>query len=159
MMNPSDNPQDPIAPSMDADNEFQNGWRDPARAASTSAGGAWQQAKDRAVTARERTELFLRENPIPTVLGALAVGLAIGLAIRFSQREEEEIEVKTPLGEMAGALSLPFLWPFFKTMKRRAEDVGETVTDAVKSSVDRVKDIDVHRYVKPMRKRWKSWTH
>jgi hypothetical protein len=34
--------------------------------------------------ARERAEVFLRQNPIPTILGALTVGLAIGLAIRYA---------------------------------------------------------------------------
>src|SRR5256885_14838694 len=64
-------------------------------------------------TSRERTELFLRENPVPLVLGALAAGLAIGLAIRYaSSSEEKEVELKTPLGGIKwSVLTLPFLWP------------------------------------------------
>ena len=64
--------------------------------------------------ARERTEVFLRENPVPTILGALAVGLAIGLAIRYaSNSREEEIEVKSPLGSLNWSfLSLPFCGRF-----------------------------------------------
>lgn len=150
---------DPIVPSTDAENESSAGWRGQAQRVSTAASGTWEQTKDRAVAARERTEFFLRENPIPTVIGALAIGLAIGLAIRYSNREEEEVEVKSPLGDFTGALSLPFLWPFFKSLKRRYEDTSDVVGGAVKRGVDRVKDIDVDDYVKPMRKRWKSWTH
>ena len=55
--------------------------RQAADRVSTVAGDAWEQTKERAGTARERTEFFLRENPVPTVLGALAIGVAIGLAI------------------------------------------------------------------------------
>ncbi len=124
--------------------------------ASDLAGDVWTQTKRRAGTARERTEFFLRENPIPTVLGALAVGLAIGLAIRYSSEKEPEREVKTPLGNIdLGVLSLPFLWPFFKSMKRKYEDS----TDVVKDGVDRLKKVDVDRYVKPLRKKWRSWTN
>ena len=39
--------------------------------------------------ARERTEFFLRENPVPTVIGALALGVAIGLAIRYASSSAE----------------------------------------------------------------------
>src|SRR5256886_17653925 len=108
-------------------------------------------------TSRERTELFLRENPVPMILGALAAGLAIGLAIRYASRsDEKEVEVKTPLGRVNwSVLSLPFLWPLVRGMKERFEDSA----DALKDGVGRVTDIDVGRYTKPIRKRWKSWTH
>jgi len=104
--------------------------------------------------ARERTELFLRENPVPMILGALVAGLAIGLAIRYASRsDEKEVEVKTPIGHINwGMLSLPFLWPLVRGMKARLEDS----TDSIRQGV---KNIDLDRYTKPIRKRWKSWTH
>ena len=110
----------------------------------------------RANYARERTELFLRENPIPMIIGALAAGLAIGLAIRYASRDEEkEVEIKTPLGRINwSVLSLPFLWPFVREMKEKVEDSA----DAIKEGVARVKEIDVDRYTNPIRKRWRSWT-
>jgi hypothetical protein len=121
-----------------------------------AAGETWERTRQKVGTARERTEFFLRENPVPTILGALVVGLAIGLAIRYSSRsEEKEVEVKTPVGNLSlSALSLPILWPFFKTVRRKYEDSAEVV----KEGVDRIRDIDVDRYVKPLRKRWKAWT-
>jgi hypothetical protein len=67
---------------------------------------------------------FLRENPIPTVIGALALGVAIGLAIRYaSSSAERESESKSPLENVdLSFLSLPFLWPVFKSMRRRYDD-------------------------------------
>ena len=138
---------DPLAASMQSRQE-QGKLRQ-------AASDTWERTRETVGTARERTEFFLRENPVPTILGALVVGLAIGLAIRYaSSSEEKEIEVKSPLGNINwSTMSLPLLWPFFKTVKRKYEDSA----DAVKEGIDRVKDIDVDRYVKPLRKRWKAW--
>ena len=127
---------------------------------SGAASGAWRTTVQGAGTARERTEFLLRENPVPTVIGALAIGLAIGLAIRYSSEAKEETKVKGPFGDVdLGVLSLPFLWPFFKQVQRRYEDSAEVVKDGVKTGVDRIKDVDVDRYVKPLRKKWRSWTN
>jgi len=95
--------------------------------------------------------MFLRENPVPLVIGALAAGLAIGLAIRYASRPEEK-EIKTPLGPINwSVLSLPFLWPLFRSMKEKVGESADAATEGVKS-------IDLDRYTKPIRKRWKSWT-
>jgi ElaB/YqjD/DUF883 family membrane-anchored ribosome-binding protein len=155
---------DPMAaPSMRASEErgsqeqTPNRMRQTADKVSTYAGGAWEQTKERASVARERTEFFLRENPVPTVLGALALGVAIGLAIRYSSHSaEKEVEAKSPLGNVdLSILSLPFLWPFFKSVRRKYEDS----TEAVKEGVDRLKKVDVDRYVKPLRKKWRAWAN
>src|SRR5438552_16700423 len=85
-----------------------------------------EQIGGRAGGARERTELFLRENPVPLVLGALAAGLAIGLAIRYASRpDEKEAKIKTPLDRINwSGLTLPFLCPRFRGMKERLEESG-----------------------------------
>ena len=113
-----------------------------------------EQIRSQTSAVRERTELFLRENPVPMILGALAAGLAIGLAIRYaSQSDEKEVELKTPLGRINwSVLSLPFLWPLVRGMRERLEDSTDSIRDGVKN-------IDLDRYTKPIRKRWKSWIH
>src|SRR5438876_10165481 len=113
-----------------------------------------EQIGGRTSLARERTELFLRENPVPMILGALAAGLAIGLAIRYASRsDEKEMEVKTPLGRINwSVLTLPFLWPLVRGMKDKFEDSADSIREGVKN-------IDLDRYTKPIRKRWKSWSH
>src|ERR1043166_1195507 len=58
-----------------------------------------EQLRGRPNASRGRTELFLRENPVPIVIGALTVGLAIGLAIRYASRSEEK-EIDTPVGRL-----------------------------------------------------------
>ena len=109
-----------------------------------------EQIRSRASSPRGRTELFLRENPIPLVIGALAAGVAIGLAIVYASRPEEK-EIKTPIGRINwNTLSLPFLWPLLRSMKEKIEESADAVGDGVKG-------IDVGRYTKPIRKRWKSW--
>jgi hypothetical protein len=110
-----------------------------------------EQIRGRPHSSRGRTELFLRENPIPLVIGAVAVGLAIGLAIRFASRSEEE-ETKSRLGRINwNVVSLPFLWPLFRSLKERIEESADAVSQKVKT-------IDLDRYTKPVRRRWKFWT-
>src|SRR5438270_7505079 len=147
---------DPLAANDRRGSRRPRKQRRPSNILEPAPASGWDQTRARAGRARERTELFLRENPVPMILGALAAGLALGLAIRYASRsEEKEIEVKTPLGSVNwSVLSLPFLWPLFRGMKDKFEDSA----DAVKDGVARVRNIVVDRYTKPIRKRWTSWT-
>lgn len=127
-----------------------------ARKFSDAASNTWDQTRQKAVVVRERTEFFLRENPVPTVLGALALGLAIGLAIRYSSRPEEPtpLSIKRALREIDwSTISPAFLPGLIKGAKRGYSDSAEVV----KGGFDRVKDVDVDEYVKPLRKQWKKW--
>jgi ElaB/YqjD/DUF883 family membrane-anchored ribosome-binding protein len=153
---------DPLAASMRSSeergsDEIPGRLRQASDKVSTIAGDAWEQTKERASVARERTEFFLRENPVPTVIGALALGVAIGLAIRYSSSSaEKEVEAKSPLANVdLSILSLPFLWPLFKSLRRKYEDSAEVVKDGV----DKLKKVDVDRYVKPLRKKWRAWAN
>lgn len=130
-----------------------------ARKISEAASDTWDQTRQKAVVARERTEFFLRENPVPTVLGALALGLAIGLAIRYASRPAapQPLTVRNALKNIDwSGISEPAK-PFLRKMRRGYDESAEAVTGAVKDGLDRVRDVDVDRYVKPLRKRWNSW--
>src|SRR5437764_10560296 len=120
-----------------------------------SSGDVWAEGRERLVQAGERTQLFLRQNPVPAILGALGLGLAIGWALRHATAaEDDEAEIKSPVGNLNWSfLSLPFLWPFFRSMKDRYESSAESVKDGV----SRLKKIDIRPYTKPIRKRWKAW--
>ena len=69
---------------------------------STQMSQTWDQTKEKASLALERTEDFMRENPVPTILGALGLGIAIGLAIRYAAPSERkrEIVVEVAVGEI-----------------------------------------------------------
>src|SRR5215471_7241122 len=127
---------------------------------STQMSHTWDQTKEKAGRALERTEHFVRENPVPTILGALGLGIAIGLAIRFAAPSERkrEIEIESPWGKFNwSVLSLPFLWPLFKSARKRYEKSADVVADAVKDGVKRLSKTDVKRYTKPIRNRWRAW--
>jgi hypothetical protein len=124
---------------------------------STAMSHTWEGTKEKAGRARVRTQYFVRENPVPMILGALGLGIAIGFAIRYASTSEDktEIDVKSALGNVNwGLFSLPFLWPLFKSAKEKYESSAEAVKDGAK----RLKKIDLDDYTKPIRKRWKAWT-
>jgi ElaB/YqjD/DUF883 family membrane-anchored ribosome-binding protein len=142
--------------SETAGRSAQGRMQEGARKFSNAASDTWDQTRQKAVVVRERTEFFLRENPVPTVLGALALGLAIGLAIRYSSRPEEPtpLSVKRALREIDwSTISPAFLPGLIKSAKRGYADSA----DAVRGGFDRVKEVDVDEYVKPLRKQWKKW--
>src|SRR5438067_10110773 len=168
MINPNENDltRDEPLPTQFQSGEEQIGsggreqFRRATRKISTAMSQTWDETKEKAGRARERTEYFVRENPMPTILGALGLGIAIGLAIRYASPTERkaEIEVKSPLGDLNWSiLSLPFLWPLFKSARERYETSADAMADAMKDGVKRLKKIDVNRYAKPIRKRWKAW--
>ena len=166
MINPNENNltgDEPLpTPVQPGEQQIDPGGREQFRQAtskfSTAVSHTWDETKEKASLARERTEYFVRENPVPAILGALGIGIAIGLAIRYASPTERkaEIEVKSPLGDLNwSVLSLPFLWPFFKSLRRKYEDSAEVVKDGV----HRLKKVDVDRYVKPLRKKWRAWAN
>ena len=130
-----------------------------ARKISNAASDTWDQTRQKAVVARERTEFFLRENPVPTVLGALALGLAIGLAIRYASRPAapEPLTVRNALKNIDWSGFSEPAKPFLRKVRRSYDDSAEAVSDAVREGIDRVREVDVDRYVKPLRKQWRSW--
>jgi ElaB/YqjD/DUF883 family membrane-anchored ribosome-binding protein len=165
MINPNENDltrDEPLPTQFQSgEEEIGSGGREQFRRASnkisTAMSHTWDETKEKAGRARERTEYLVRENPVPAILSALGLGIAIGLAIRYASttHEKAEIEVKSPLGHFNWSLlSLPFLWPLFKSAREKYGSSAE----AMKDGVDRLKKIDVDRYAKPIRKRWKSWT-
>jgi hypothetical protein len=165
MINPNENSltgDEPLpTPVQPGEQQISSGGREQFRQAtskfSTAMSHTWDETKDKASRARERTEHFVRENPVPTILGALGLGIAIGLAIRFASTSDErvKVEAKSPLSDLDwSVLSLPFLWPLFRSARAKYESSAEAVKDGVK----RLKKFDVDRYAKPIRKRWKAWT-
>lgn len=147
---------DPLAAQSQAGESVirrESRFRGAAQKVTDAAGDTWDQAREKAGAARERTEIFLRENPVPTILGALAIGLAIGLAIRYASEDEKKVEIKTPIGNWNWSfLTLPFLWPLVKSAREKYEETADALRGSSRSR------IDIDRFAKPIRKRWKAWT-
>jgi ElaB/YqjD/DUF883 family membrane-anchored ribosome-binding protein len=165
MMNPNENDltrDEPLSTQLPVGREeIASTGREQFRRAtnkiSTAMSQTWDETKGKASRARERTEYFVRENPVPAILTALGIGVAIGLAIRYASADERktEVEVKSPLGTLNWSLlSLPFLWPLFKSAREKYEESAE----ALKDGVNKLKKMDMNRYAKPIRKHWRSWT-
>jgi hypothetical protein len=88
-------------------------------------------------------------------LGALVLGLAIGLAIRYSSRQEEPtLSVKRALREVDWSTIAP---AFLPSLMRNVKKGYAGSAEAVKDGLDRVREVDVDEYVKPLRKRWQRW--
>src|SRR4030095_976352 len=110
MINPNENDltrNEPLPTQLQSGEEqIGSGGREQFRRASskitTAMSRTWDETKDKAGRARERTEYVVRENPVPTILSALGLGIAIGLAIRYASASEQktELEVKSPLGNL-----------------------------------------------------------
>src|SRR5437016_14252712 len=162
MINPNENDltrDEPLPPQLQPRGEEigstgREQFRQVTNKFSTAMSQTWDQTKEKAGRARERTEYFVRENPVPTVLSALGIGIAIGLAIRYAAPSERkhEIVLESPWEKFNwSVLSLPFLWPLFKSAREKSEDV-------MRNGVKRLKKMDVEGYAKPIRKRWRAWT-
>jgi ElaB/YqjD/DUF883 family membrane-anchored ribosome-binding protein len=163
MMNPNENDltrDEPLPTQQFQPHEEDIGstgreqFRRATQKASTEMSQTWDQTKEKASRALERTEHFVRENPVPTILSALGIGIAIGLAIRYAAPSERkrEIVLESPWGKFNwSVLSLPFLWPLFKSAREKSEDV-------MRNGVKRLKKMDVERYAKPIRRRWRAWS-
>ena len=133
MINPNENNltgDEPLStPVQPGEQQIGPGGREQFRQAtnkfSTAVSQTWDETKEKASRARERNQYFVCENPVPTILGALGLGIAIGLAIRFASTSERKpkVEVKLPLGNFDwSVLSLPFLWPLFKSAREKYEN-------------------------------------
>ena len=59
------------------------------RKISAAAGDTWKQAKEKAGNARAQTEIFVRENPVPIIVSALALGIIAGWALRHATMRDE----------------------------------------------------------------------
>ena len=152
----NEHPTSPVPPRPEGIVSAEESELDSPSGALRSSGDAWAESRERFAQARDRTELFVRQNPVPVILGALGLGLAIGWALRHATTEEEkEVEIKSPIGNLNWSfLSLPFLWPFIRSVKDRYETSAESVKDSVNQLR---KNVDIGSYTKPIRKRWKAW--
>jgi ElaB/YqjD/DUF883 family membrane-anchored ribosome-binding protein len=96
---------------------------------------------------------YVRENPVPTILGALAVGFAIGLIVRSLEHEKRSDQFRDKLEDAEDYLRAVLL-PLAKKSKRAYAKSADAVRDAVESAVERAREIDVDDYTDPVVNWW-----
>ena len=104
-------------------------------------------ATERAEEYLRETGNYVRENPVPLLLGAIAVGFFLGLAARQLERERKHEPLHDALDEIRG-----FLKPLAKKARLAAEHSAEIVRDAT----GRVRDLDVENYAAPVTGWWRK---
>lgn len=97
-----------------------------------------------------QTENYVRANPIPALLGAVAVGFAIGLISRSLETTREPEPIRDALNEIRAMLK-----PIAKKTRKAYAESSDAVRDAVEQAVERAKDLDVDRYADPVSSWWK----
>lgn len=109
-----------------------------------------QELKDQGQDIVRQTENYVRANPIPALLGAVAVGFAIALISRSLEREREPEPVRDALNEIRSILK-----PLAKKTRKAYAESSDSVREAVEQAMEKAKDIHVDRYVDPLAGWWK----
>jgi len=100
------------------------------------------------------TDRYLRENPVPAVLGALAVGFAIGLLTRLVDQERRPTPVRDAVDDSADVLRSLFT-PAARKTRQAYRQSASAVRDAIDHVAEKASDIDVDDYVDPVTKWWR----
>ena len=107
------------------------------------------EARERGGELVRDTDRYLRENPIPVLLGAIAVGFLLGTAVRKLEQERKAEPIHDALDEIRS-----FLKPLAKKARRAAADSA----DAVRDAAGKVRGLDVEEYTAPVLGWWqKLW--
>lgn len=109
-----------------------------------------QEMKNRGQDIVRETEVYIRQNPVPALLGAVAVGILIGMVARSLEREREPEPIHDVVNELRSMLK-----PLAKKTRKGWAASSEAVQDAVHEVVGRARDLDVEQYVDPVAKWWR----
>lgn len=121
------------------------------------AGGLQEEASQ----AFTRADAYVRENPVPTILGALALGFLIGILVRPSEPTPRSRwnDAREYAGDAEDQLR-SLLNAIAKKSKKAYKKSSSAVRDAVQDAADAARDIDVEDYTDPVtswfRKIWKK---
>ena len=113
-----------------------------------------KQASDRAGEILRNTDHYVRENPVPVILGAVAVGFVIGLAVRSLDHDRKAAPIHDALDDLR-----TFLKPIARRGRKAYSHASDAVRDAAEQAAGRVRDIDLDDYAEPMAGWWrKLWS-
>jgi len=109
-----------------------------------------QDTEDRVARLVRDAENYVRANPIPALLGAVAAGFALGLVARSIEAQREPEPIRDAVNEIRSMLK-----PLAKKTRKAYAESSDAVRDALKHAVGKAKEIDVDRYVDPVSSWWK----
>src|SRR3954470_19434450 len=97
--------------------------------------------QDEATEALHRADMYVRENPVPTVLGALALGFVIGILVRPSEPTPRSRwnDAKDYAGDVEDQLR-SLLNSIAKKSKKAYKKSSSAVRDAVEDAADAARD-------------------
>lgn len=101
-----------------------------------------------ATEALHRADVYVRENPVPTILGALAIGFLIGVLVRSSEptprsrwndaRDDAEDQLRSLISSIA------------KKGKKAYKKSASAVRDGISDATDAARNIDLDDYTDPV---------
>ncbi len=97
-----------------------------------------QDPTDRSQDFLRETDNYIRSNPVPAVLTALAIGFGIGLLTRLAEPERKKQPLQDALDEIRLLLATGT-----KRGKKAYAHSADVVRDAVEQAVEKARDIDV----------------
>ena len=104
------------------------------------------EANEPTETLLQEADHYIRANPVPAVLAALAVGFAIGLLTRLAEPEPKHEPLRDALDEIRSLLAVGA-----KRGKKAYAQSADVVREAVEQAVEKAREIDVD----PVAKWWK----
>jgi ElaB/YqjD/DUF883 family membrane-anchored ribosome-binding protein len=116
--------------------------------------GNLMKEEPRTRTLMEEADSYLRENPIPVLLGAVAVGVVVGLMVGSMEESRRRDPMRAFIDDLADGVR-DRLKPWQRKARRAYASSSERVADAVHDAVERAKNIDVDPVVAPMAAWWK----
>lgn len=110
--------------------------------------------KERSQELTDRADHYVRENPVPALIGAVAVGFALGLLARSIEPSRRHEPIQDCLDETGSFLESLFT-PLAKKSRRAYSRSSKAVHNVVDAAASQIRDVDVDDYVDPVVKWWK----
>ena len=102
----------------------------------------------------ERADTYVRANPVPAILTAVAIGFGLGLMARLLEPDRRREPIRDCLDESSDWLGSLFN-PVAKKTRRAYTTSSKAVRGVVEDAGDRIRDIDADDYIDPVVKWWK----
>lgn len=102
---------------------------------------------ERAEEYLQETGRYVRENPVPLLFGAVALGFLLGLAARQLERERKHEPIHDALDEIRG---------FLKPLAKRARSAAGHSADLVRQAADRVRHLEAEECAAPLSGWWRK---